>query len=1064
MVNEKSISSRACVSLFQRVEGAGAAPAPDDNPEGNAGALKSQIQTGGSYDASSGNATRIVNDLHVPGALGAYGLDFTRYWNSLHEEDTNPAAEWPTDFGSSGWSHSWRWSAVYFEELPEGEPPPPPVTYTTSITVTFPDGHATKFRLDRGDLNSPPLSRDRRVGPPYYAANYERNWAAPGTGVHDNLAEMAQDGSEFWLYRADGGSVHFVGSNGPNPTGGYYRWEYRATEVYDPHGLLTTLLYEKPYPFDHLLTKVVQEGGSWLTINWASYHDQPVIGSVESGGNVGSQQVGYKYALTPNDIVLYVASYPNGGGTTTSAMYNYGNSYQSDQPNVGPQSSFPLLKRADDPHYAGAMTKIRYNYWGQVCPEPHPNPTPPEIHEWYNFVAEAIAEEKSGETNGIVARFEPICQSGMRRDHNGLGGGRELYFGGSGVVGAIEGYSLTKITDFAREGVTPTTSRKQNGPEPSKVWDGRNIETDLTYDDSGGVALVHHVDDGSNYTYDRINKDTSLDQDFTRIHNTHHHWLFKKKDEIGNVTVYRRDGRRRVTDIYYYKGAETLVATEGYSYNVWNQVETHTLPSGAVQTFQYNDKHQLVLEYNSGNEERKDYQYDALGRVWRMRDTKGIADGAEYSEQMEYNSWHQITKIHYRKTHGSLDPTVTYEYDRYGNRTAIIDELGHRKDYTYDSYRRCTSLTEQAGSSPGCNNVQVRRWDWIYDRVIVYEDGSESSFLPSSHTSKEWRIQIEPEFNAEHHRRASARKFDVNNRMVSEETGLIQYQNQPLGVNLGVVSTTETHSVIYDPNGQKSSSTDPHLRVTSYTYDLRNRLETTTEPKRDNQPDPVTRIVYDVAGNKLTITFPDSTTQEWGDYDPFGQAWKFTNENRNITNLTYKWGPMKKLDTVTTSREKDDASGGTETQLTTFNYDLMGRPIQTIFPDLSDEVSTYNLGLLDTHKTRKGQKKVIDIYDARGREEHHYWLDANGFLDSSTPAVSQVWDDASRLSNIANVFSTIVYTYDQAGQDYRQKAPRLPGTEWRERRAIAAIRVGTCRKSLTRAGRSSPVFIHPGGS
>src|SRR3954471_20654670 len=74
----------------------------DPNPTGDTGALKPQVQTGGSYDAHSGNATRIVNDLHVPGALGVYGLDFTRYWNSTHNDFEDSEMEWPRDFGDSG--------------------------------------------------------------------------------------------------------------------------------------------------------------------------------------------------------------------------------------------------------------------------------------------------------------------------------------------------------------------------------------------------------------------------------------------------------------------------------------------------------------------------------------------------------------------------------------------------------------------------------------------------------------------------------------------------------------------------------------------------------------------------------------------------------------------------------------------------------------------------------------------------------------------------------------------------------------------------------------------------
>ena len=93
-------------------QGPGPGPTPDVNPEGNTGALKTRIETGGGYDAHSGNASRSVTDLRVPGALGVYGLDFTRHWNSIPPEEDEAQAVWPTDFGFSGWAHSWGWSAI----------------------------------------------------------------------------------------------------------------------------------------------------------------------------------------------------------------------------------------------------------------------------------------------------------------------------------------------------------------------------------------------------------------------------------------------------------------------------------------------------------------------------------------------------------------------------------------------------------------------------------------------------------------------------------------------------------------------------------------------------------------------------------------------------------------------------------------------------------------------------------------------------------------------------------------------------------------------------------------
>lgn len=61
-------------------------------------------------------------------------------------------------------------------------------------------------------------------------------------------------GSNFWLYLADGGSVHFV--NVSTDTSGHI-FQYQASEVFDPHGLRTALSYDT----SGNLTKVAQDGG-----------------------------------------------------------------------------------------------------------------------------------------------------------------------------------------------------------------------------------------------------------------------------------------------------------------------------------------------------------------------------------------------------------------------------------------------------------------------------------------------------------------------------------------------------------------------------------------------------------------------------------------------------------------------------------------------------------------------------------------------------------------------------------------------------------------------------------
>jgi RHS repeat-associated protein len=121
----------------------------------------------------------------------------------------------------------------------------------------------------------------------------------------------------------------------------------------------------------------------------------------------------------------------------------------------------------------------------------------------------------------------------------------------------------------------------------------------------------------------------------------------------------------------------------------------------------------------------------------------------------------------------------------------------------------------------------------------------------------------------------------------------------------------------------------------------------------------------------------------------------------------WPWGPMKKLHKVTTHRTTD--GNQPEHQETKFYYDGMGRPQNTYFPDNSHEYIAYQFGQPIRWETRKGQTKHIH-YDARGREDSHTW--ENG----AAPGITRVWDDAHRLTSIANAISTVEYGYDNAGQ------------------------------------------------
>jgi RHS repeat-associated protein len=86
----------------------------EDNPTGVTGIYNGNVTTAGSYDPYTHNAHRVVDDIVVPGSVGAYPLKWTRYYNSRHE-----------GLGYDGCWDGWSFSYGY---------------YWPSSGVTLPDG------------------------------------------------------------------------------------------------------------------------------------------------------------------------------------------------------------------------------------------------------------------------------------------------------------------------------------------------------------------------------------------------------------------------------------------------------------------------------------------------------------------------------------------------------------------------------------------------------------------------------------------------------------------------------------------------------------------------------------------------------------------------------------------------------------------------------------------------------------------------------------------------------------------------------------------------------------
>lgn len=1018
-----------------------------DDPFGPAGAIKPRVETAGSYDPNSGNVTRSVTDLHVPGALG-YGLDYTRHYNSVSNIPVSTYGEVGT------WSHSWQWKAELDSVINFCDNCSYNKWVTYTIKITYPDGRVQTFKFNHYDNEVP----NPEIPIPYPAE------LGKGKTEGDFLGNIPTDGDNFDLFRADGSTVHFDGA-------------WQATKMTDPHGLTTTLTYAS-----NLLTVTGPDARSLRIIYGNVGSDcvnltacSQVVSAVESGSGAGLQRVEYDYTeflfntafLTtlpqyrhPLIAARYVSPVDATGASTAPAAYHY--TPYLNNVTIGKYAFGPLLDDANDPRFDGPMTHIKYVYRGGPGGTPfYSDATCPGyqyLPRW-SFAPFPMEKELSGDTNLLVSQLyiPPNCapDTGTRTETRGSFGSRKFYYGETGGADPSDGAQtynsgsvVTKLTDFAAAQPSPTPADFRRdyitaAGHPWRVFDQRKNLIEYKWspsinppvgsppDKQDSCSQISEIwfrgfdnggldgnNSGSSHTTFRSYdwKATSFTGDNwgspdAALNNPYKQWLHSKTDERNFTTKYTRDAHRRVTRIDY-----PDLSSETFAYNILGQTETHVTASGATETYVYdNGTHLLQSESNSVEPDNyKEYTYDAFGHIATMREGRARANGASYSVMMEYDARHQVTKVHYPSTGGAGDPYVLYEYDGYGNCTGITNELGHRSSYTYDAYRRCSSYTEplDAPAWNGIGNVSSRTWNWYYDRAIPPNYTTVAD--QSTHTSKQWRVQIEPAFNSPAvgasigDRRLSAHKFDYNDRIIEDQKGLIQRGSD--GAWLGT-SDTETVLYQYDFNGNKQKYTDARGRMTTYTYDKRDRVTQTKEETAVGVTPYVSRITstaWDPTGNKTLVTFPDNKTQQWLSYNEFGHPRQFVDERGNITGLNYwPWGPMTKVQTVITTRDKD--AGGTEEQHTDFFCDYLGRPGTVYFPDGSYEQTIFQYGQVSSWRTRKSAQKTIN-YDARGRETSHTWN------DSLTPGVTRQWDDANRLASLVNSFSTITYGYDKAGQ------------------------------------------------
>jgi RHS repeat-associated protein len=726
----------------------------NDNPTSVTGEFSGSITTGCHYDPYTGNAKRVIEDIVVPGSIGAYPLKWTRILNTR-----------------SGWTNSYNWDLWFRAPQPPhgGEE-----QYEGPVGgVSYPDGR----HIDLWDQGEQFL----------YDAEGPR-------GMFNKI--MDRGGGYYDLVLGDGGRVVFYMPPANITTTG---WAF-AQAIVDPYGQITTLDRDA----NGKLIRVTEPGGRYLQIN---YNGTPPydVGSVQAFDGRGNliETVSYGYTqVWVNSFYHYNLTqvyYDDG----TQAVYTYELSNLHNSPNPGYSATPDVVHSCDDVRYAGPMKQIEYEYvqWGEAAP---------------GYVAWGqIKSERNFNTHQIVSQVSHPASSydatiNQRTETRGDGATRLFSYGLPGDVDHYTDFknqttwlypftdargnttmieyepalrAVKKLTHPDNSTIESTFSdpynpyyisgrkdernnwtyydRDSNNPDPNK----RGLLLQTRYPDGSfeqfsynqfGQVLTHRLTSGGaeSFTYDYRGLKTSSTDPFGNV--THYNYFWNDRlqnvvDPYGNATWYDYNQRGQITRVTHqdasyiengYNPDGTLAWTSdelrhytSYTYDEYKRVLTVTNPMGQTTTNWYglDASWQNPLLHTTNNpkytlspmNKNVVYDYDANFRKFVQVAAMGTAD-----EAWTWFGYDEVGNLSW--TRDPRNNTTSFGYDARNRRTSVTNALNQTTWCGYDGTNNKAWETRADGTSRSWSydsmNRLVDHYGFAGERVVHYGRNTEHTW------------------------------------------------------------------------------------------------------------------------------------------------------------------------------------------------------------------------------------------------------------------------------------------------------------------------------------------------
>jgi RHS repeat-associated protein len=475
-----------------------------------------------------------------------------------------------------------------------------------------------------------------------------------------------------------------------------------------------------------------------------------------------------------------------------------------------------------------------------------------------------------------------------------------------------------------------------------------------------------------------------------------------------------------------------------WAYNPDGSTQMMVDPSGAVTSFIYDafGNNLSTTLHNDSGDQVTSYVYDERDRLLTTTDALGHTTRYEYSADgdrtAKYSCWiapgkfRTVTRMEYdtrgrliRTTEddGGLNRTTQFVYDGNGNvvlsinPNGVITEshfdvlnrlerrvfdpggLAIEQSYLYDAVGNTTAQTGPNGntilSEYDSLNRLTRQIDALgYSSTFNYAApgggggggcgcGTPGSSLVKCITDQEGKVTLY--------------EYDALDRRVRE---IRQVGEQGCGIIPD--SDDSITTIVYDPNGNPITLTDPNGNTTTSTYTARNELESST-----NGCGETTTFEYDAAGNLIREFSPNGSVVVY-EYDLLDQPVFVHDSIGDITTMTY--------DCAGNEESISDALG----RITTVTYDNLNRQVSVTDPLNQPTTLLYDpVGNLIGVTDRMGNQIESDYDAANRRTVLRTWPDSGAPPAMTTSA----YDNAGNLLSLTDANgNTTSYGYDVANR------------------------------------------------